>query len=275
MSNGMLRTAGVLLVISLALIVPAGAAAATSDLSVTLSDSADPVIEDTTFSLNVAVTNGGPETATAVELLVELPNRLDFVAAISQQGSCTNQGKKITCALGGLESTATTSVEVRVTPTRPDAYVSSATVSSLDTDPQPANNTATVTTTAIAKPAAPTCGGEPATVLGSGGDDQLVGTEKRDVIVALGGNDVVRGLGGNDLICTASGADTIRGEAGADVIRSGGGNDAIKGGDDNDLLRAGGGDDRLGGGRGADTLRGGGGADACNGGPGRDDLKSC
>ena len=51
-------------------------------------------------------------------------------------------------------------------------------------------------TTAVAAPAsaaAPTCFGQRATIVGTGGDDDLHGTKGRDVIVALGGHDEVEG----------------------------------------------------------------------------------
>ena len=41
--------------------------------------------------------------------------------------------------------------------------------------------------------ATPTCGGRPATHIGTPGDDVLVGTNGDDVMVGRGGNDVLRG----------------------------------------------------------------------------------
>jgi Ca2+-binding RTX toxin-like protein len=94
----------------------------------------------------------------------------------------------------------------------------------------------------------PRCHGEPATILGTGGDDRLVGTARRDVVVAGAGDDHVRSLGGRDLVCGGPGADVLDGGAGADRLY--GGTDRV--GDDpggtflvGDVLRGGAGSDLL------------------------------
>lgn len=109
----------------------------------------------------------------------------------------------------------------------------------------------------------PTCFGEIATILGTNGDDKLVGTPGRDVIIGLGGNDKINGLGGDDLICGGRGQDEINGNNGADQI---------DGGNDDDIIRGNNGDDHLDGGAGFDTIFGNGGTDSCLNG---EDVKSC
>ncbi len=101
------------------------------------------------------------------------------------------------------------------------------------------------------------CKGKAATVLGSHGQDLLLGRPEADVIVAGRGNDVVRGVDGNDVVCL------------------GGGNDRANGGSGNDRLLGGSGKDRLNGARGNDRLIGGRGKDRCNGGGGRRDRAKC
>jgi hypothetical protein len=102
------------------------------------------------------------------------------------------------------------------------------------------------------------CKGRQATVLGSHGQDLLLGRPQADVIVAGRGNDVVRGIGANDLICL------------------GGGNDRGNGGSGNDRLLGGSGRDRLSGSSGNDRLIGGRGRDRCSGGGGgRDRAPGC
>jgi hypothetical protein len=101
------------------------------------------------------------------------------------------------------------------------------------------------------------CKGEDATMVGTGGADNIVGTPGRDVIASRGGRDRVKGLGGNDLICLGGGKDTANGGGGRDRIFGQGGRDTLKGA----------------GGR--DALNGGPKRDLCNGGPGRDTGKSC
>ena len=118
-----------------------------------------------------------------------------------------------------------------------------------------------------------TCQGEPATIVGTTGDDRLVGTDGDDVIVALGGDDVISGRQGNDLICAGWGADTITGGTGDDRIFAGPGSDHVTGGDGDDHLAGGPGRDTLIGNVGADTLAGGQRADSLQGGLGEDTLK--
>jgi Ca2+-binding RTX toxin-like protein len=105
------------------------------------------------------------------------------------------------------------------------------------------------------------CDGVLATIEGTGGDDDLVGTPLVDVVVALDGGDDIRVAGDDDVVCAGPGDDGVLGQGGNDRIESGHGNDTAKGG---------GGGDGLFGQPGNDTLVGGPGRDAANGGPGRD-----
>ena len=118
----------------------------------------------------------------------------------------------------------------------------------------------------------PTCDGQPATIVGTVGDDLLVGTPECDVIVAMGGSDLVRGRGGDDLICLGPiYTDTLL-ETEADLPTpriltqlafGGAGDDVIFGGKDLDIIY---------GGPGADTLRGRGFQDQLHGENGTDQL---
>ena len=89
------------------------------------------------------------------------------------------------------------------------------------------------------------CEGRAATVVGTDGDDDLVGTPQRDVIVGLGGDDRLEGLQGRDVICGGDGADTILGGPRRDHITGGSGDDHIEPeeGDDVVLWRMGDGRD--------------------------------
>lgn len=58
-----------------------------------------------------------------------------------------------------------------------------------------------------------------ATIVGTNGPDELIGTPRRDVIAALGGEDKVRGLTGPDLICGGKGLDKLFGGPGHNEIR--------------------------------------------------------
>lgn len=128
---------------------------------------------------------------------------------------------------------------------------------------------------AEAAAAAPKCFGQPATIVGTMGDDKIKGTPKADVIVAKGGNDVIDGGGGKDRICAGGGADKVRGGVGADWINGGYGADRINGYKGDDRLFGANGRDIVAGGDGDDVVNGGAGTDVCYVGAGTDKMRKC
>ena len=117
------------------------------------------------------------------------------------------------------------------------------------------------------------CNGLQATIVGSDGADNLVGTASADVIVAMGGDDTIEGAAGNDVICGGYGNDVVNGAAGNDTVFAGPGNDEVKGGPDNDTLYGQAGNDNLRGSRGDDVINGDAGDDLIDGGWGNDVIK--
>lgn len=101
---------------------------------------------------------------------------------------------------------------------------------------------------ASAAPGAYFCFGQPATIVGTPGDDVLVGREGRaDVIVGLGGNDTIRGAeeptsstAPGDRLCGGPGMDYIRGGVGEDRIQGGSGADDLDGSFGYDVITQGG-----------------------------------
>lgn len=120
----------------------------------------------------------------------------------------------------------------------------------------------TVPTPATAQSAF-TCFGEPATHVGTNGDDLIFGTKGPDVIVARLGHDRIDAGGGDDLICAGHGND---------IVNAGGGNDRVDSGRGHDTTHGGPGNDTITGNRGNDTLNGGGGNDTLRGGAGKKDT---
>lgn len=122
--------------------------------------------------------------------------------------------------------------------------------------------------------------GQPVTLIGGGGADNITGSNGPDAITADSTVGVtVSGLSGNDTIITGSGNDSITGAAGTDSISSGAGNDQVFGGTGNDTINAGLGndfvlgqdnDDSILGLDGDDSLQGGDGNDFMDGGVGND-----
>jgi Ca2+-binding RTX toxin-like protein len=116
------------------------------------------------------------------------------------------------------------------------------------------------------------CDGRKATIVGTPGNDRLVGRRASDVIHGGGGSDrILGGASGNDRICGGAGDDVIEGGRGNDRLFGGLGDDRIEGGRGSDKILAGGrGNDRLLGGRGNDAANGGRDADYVDGGLGDD-----
>ena len=73
-----------------------------ADLSVTKSDSPDPVTVGSNLTYNIIVTNNGPATSTPVTLTDTLPGGVSFVSAAPSQGSCSESGGTVTCSLGTM-----------------------------------------------------------------------------------------------------------------------------------------------------------------------------
>ncbi|MDQ3982730.1 MAG: hypothetical protein M3271_08640, partial [Actinomycetota bacterium] len=135
----------------------------------------------------------------------------------------------------------------------------------------------------------PTCLGEPATIVGTRGNDVLRASSD-DVVVGLGGNDVIYAHRLSDELCGSGGNDWIRGtHSGGEQIAGGSGSDTIYGLGQMDSLHGGRGDDlligdprgdvprlyardELYGGRGDDRMYGFGHADLLYGGAGNDIL---
>jgi hypothetical protein len=83
-------------------------------------------------------------------------------------------------------------------------------------------------------------------------DDMLMGTRGNDTLMGKGGDDTLMGLGKRD---------RLMGGSGSDMLNGGGGRDRLAGDEGNDELIGGGGRDRLVGGAGDDLLTGGGARD--------------
>jgi uncharacterized repeat protein (TIGR01451 family) len=258
---------------------PGDARAATpdpADLSLTISDSPDPVLTGGSLTYTIKVHNAGPDQATNTVVTDGLPGGVSFVSATATGGTCSKSGSKQVCDLGTVTTTVDRTVTIKTTVKKKTGEISnSASVASDVTDPTPANNLDTELTTIAKPPAPPTCAGQPVTILGTAGPDRLVGTAGNDVVSALQGDDTIYGFQGGDLICGGAGTDVIRGGAGNDRLLGGAGSDYIRGRRGDDVLGGERGRDRLRGGAGDDLVAGGRGFDRCRGGSGRDRLRGC
>jgi uncharacterized repeat protein (TIGR01451 family) len=277
--------AGIVLGILVAMLVAfsgGATAAAPADLSITKTDSPDPVVVGNNVTYTIRVTNNGPNDATGVTLTDSLPSTssTDFVSVSTTAGTCQHTGNTVTCDLGSITNGASQTVTVVMKAKKAGQITDTATVQSAD-DLNTTNNTATQTTTVVKAAAKgpkkpkgrPSCAAP--TIKGTAGDDVITGTSHGDVIATYTGNDLVFAGGGSDLVCTDGGGDTVFAQGGNDTVIGGGGPDRLVGGKGDDLLKGKSGRDRLKGNAGNDVLNGGKNRDRCKGGAGRDVLIRC
>jgi uncharacterized repeat protein (TIGR01451 family) len=113
-----------------------------ADLSVTKTDSPDPVSVGSSLTYTLTAGNAGPDTATGVTVTDTLPAGVTFASAAPSQGDpCTETGGTVTCNLGSLAKDATATVEIKVTPQTAGPITNSVSVSGDQSDPDQANNT--------------------------------------------------------------------------------------------------------------------------------------
>ena len=120
---------------------------AAADLSLTKSDSPDPVLAGDELTYTLGVHNAGPQDATGVSLTDTLPAGVTFVSATPTQGSCSEASGTVSCALGTIASGADAGVEVKVTPQAAGTITNQASVTSDLADPDSADASASENTT--------------------------------------------------------------------------------------------------------------------------------
>jgi uncharacterized repeat protein (TIGR01451 family) len=120
-----------------------------ADLSVTKSDSPDPVSRGAQLIYSIVVTNNGPGSAAGVQLTDTLPANMPFVSATSTAGSCSQSSGIVVCNLGDMSSSASVTVTIIVTPKKAGTLTNTAQVNSISPDPNAANNIDTEATTVV------------------------------------------------------------------------------------------------------------------------------
>jgi uncharacterized repeat protein (TIGR01451 family) len=133
-----------------------------ADLSLTKTDSPDPVLVGNPLTYTLTIENDGPDQANVAVLTDTLPSGVTFKSATGVGASCTQMSGTVTCNLGNIASGGNRIVTIVVTPTVTGVITNTASVISNNPDPNSANNTTSITTTvdpvanlSIAKSAAP------------------------------------------------------------------------------------------------------------------------
>ena len=129
--------------------------APTADLGVlTLASTPSPVAGGSTITYQIGVGNLGVAAATGVSLVDIVPAGATILGILASQGTVTTVGNTVTVALGNLAVGGTAAVYITATApaagTAPTTITNTATASSAQTDPNPANNTTSVTQTVLA-----------------------------------------------------------------------------------------------------------------------------
>jgi uncharacterized repeat protein (TIGR01451 family) len=118
-----------------------------ADLSITKTDSADPVSTNDPLTYVLTITNDGPSDATGVTVTDTLPVGVTFVSSVPGAPTCTLSGVTLTCGLGALATAGTATVSINTTVTASGGMlVNTASVSANEPDPNPENNTASAAT---------------------------------------------------------------------------------------------------------------------------------
>ena len=119
-----------------------------ADLSIIKSDSPDPVAAGSNLSYTLTVANAGPLDATGVTVTDTLPAGETLVSSSPGSPTCIESSGTLSCALGTLTSgtTATIEVQLAVDPSTRGSLTNTVSVAGNETDPDPANDTSTATT---------------------------------------------------------------------------------------------------------------------------------
>jgi uncharacterized repeat protein (TIGR01451 family) len=123
------------------------------DLSTTLADLGVTASVETTamtgasLTYTLTVNNAGPNTASPATLIDTLPANSTLQSVTPSHGNCSG-GTVINCNLGDLNSGATATLKITITPLVAGTLTNTAVVSAPQGDPELANNTAVSTTVA-------------------------------------------------------------------------------------------------------------------------------
>jgi uncharacterized repeat protein (TIGR01451 family) len=122
-----------------------------ADLSLTMSDSPDPVTVGASLTYTITVTNHGPAQATDVRVVGGLPAGIAAADSIvPSQGTCSADLSSPQCELGALADGASASVTIVVTPTAVAQPLANTAYTSWNgSDPDSGNDTATATTMVV------------------------------------------------------------------------------------------------------------------------------
>ena len=113
-----------------------------ADLAVSITAQPDPVVAGNVLTYSLAVTNNGPDTASQVVLSDTLPGN----ALVLDTPACAQSEGGMECSLGDIPPGTRVERAIRVQTGQTGQAVNTASVSAPENDPNPANNSGTLTT---------------------------------------------------------------------------------------------------------------------------------
>lgn len=125
-----------------------------ADLALAKTATPDPVQVSSTLTYTLTVTNNGPAIATGVTIQDTLPAGITLQTTMPGAPVCTVAGTTVRCALGSVASGASATVTLSGMVTAAHGLTNTASVGAQEPDPNPGDNTATVTTTGNTPPLA-------------------------------------------------------------------------------------------------------------------------
>ena len=120
----------------------------TANLVLTLTDNPDPAASGGDLLYKMLIVNNGPDTATGVVATNVLPASVTLFSATPSQGSCSGT-TTVTCSVGSILDSGTASVDILVVTSTTGTITNNASVTAVESDPVPGNNTASATTSVV------------------------------------------------------------------------------------------------------------------------------
>jgi uncharacterized repeat protein (TIGR01451 family) len=193
-----------------------------ADVSLTKTDSADPVNPGDGYSYDLVASNAGPDTASNVTVSDSVPASLSIDAVDGGGGACSTTGNDVSCTMSALASgsTWTVTIDVTVDPSNPGGTISnSASVSADENDPNGSNNTSTQDTTVNA----PSSGSADLAITNSDSSDPVYRSDgySYNLVVTNNGPDTATNVVASDTVpagllidgtTTASGSCSVTGK---------------------------------------------------------------
>lgn len=118
-----------------------------ADLSVTKVVNSDTAVIGNSLTYTLTASNTGPSAASNVAVSDPLPANVIFNSVSAGQGSCGHASGTVSCNIGQMSAGQVVQIQITVQAASNGAAINTATVTSLTTDPNSANNTATAQTT--------------------------------------------------------------------------------------------------------------------------------